>query len=1024
MAMTSAFKAAWQRSNRNAMTLVKVELTSPSALTLYLSTAEVATPGSPPQVWQEALADLEPIRAPGSLRESSWSPASTGFTVLDTALAHQAAGARAIDVFHTHRWIGATVTVYLWETSLTSLADALQVFKGLVQDYEVEGFKANVRCLQRWDWNKEIDLVRVTRKRYPRAPEESVGKFLPKVRGRVRSVGLRPPWTSEFDTSQHGWEHVTGGRRALAGVLVDVGGGGVSPGTPSKVVFASHPCKTFFDPAGGYANGFLPYIAVDDKLCLFDSGTADVFNDATEGAGIKIGDDAGGTDPFEVAFYPVPAINVELYGSLDAENPRAVLDVMNETSYASLDYDANQRRIKVRLPNLSPAGDIAAINYAFGYSTTGGAGNVLDLEYDNGVDPPAGSTFAGSASPVFNSHLDATPNNNWNLGTIRIQFNGVQTGAKAKIFFIGAVVKFRPNREIVGQTTVTIRFPVRVEVRDPFTGEIQSFIVWKDVPKVVPVASYAQHKWFATIDGYADSGGTYTGNGTDLIQRAPDIAHHLLVLDGGESSADIETGVGAFGSFVDARTLLKTWRQSDMVHALVTSDEERVSQALERLAADAGCWFYLSEFDDKWKCVVWRAGSAVDYAPTLTVRDIAAPGLRLRPTPGTRRDTGIDVRYSLDQFRGRTTHDAVAGPGRSNAGLKYLNLRDQQFTIVSSGVEQNNKIDINTGAGDATATISAGAKTPATMMADVKTALVAARNTTWVTGHGATIVTGINDRLTIKEQEGAQSILVAVCAAGTYATKEDEMVAWTAALNAVSDSFTVSYSRTTRKVAIARAGNTFQVWVDATPADYTGCIQLGFVPQSSGSFASSHAATYETEEERFVIGNTDTGEAFTLEWETGTNGTNGNNVNAANVLGYDAARDQAALSGQQQVRAICPTNTREQAIEDITAVTGEKRARLISNDTIYDDDTAREVRDRATDLLCTDRPEVAIPLFWQPDIDRGRVIEFDASPDELWPYAVDGSDGSWAGKKFQIAGDKVQHIAGSYMTEYVGIEIS
>jgi hypothetical protein len=1028
--LTANFLAAWRRENRDIATLVKVELTSPSALTLYLGSREVATPGTPPQVWQAALADIEPIARTARLRESSWAPMSAGFTVLDVPLAHQTGGKRALDVFRTHRWIGAICTFYFWDVSLTAAADLATIgHKFMVQGYEVEGWKAIVRAIQRWDWNLEADLVPVNRKRYARAPEDSLGHFIPKVRGSVRGNPLRPPWLNRWGDDQHGHDLVVGARHCVAGIVVDAGGGGTAPGTPTRVLFASHACKVFHDQT----LGAMPLLAVDDKLAILDPADADVFNTSADGAGFKIADvSSAGVDPFAIGFYPMPPVNVELVAANNAENPRAALDVANETSYALLDYDAGYRELRLRLPTVPPPGDLIATSFCIGYTMIQGSAASTRFRMEN---TKTASTFhdlalAGATTPTFEAvtrtqttwdGFNAIPDEPWAYGQtiMRLYFSGAPADSpKLRIFYMGVVVKFRPNREVVGDTMVGVvidlgakeRIPTRD--REPLAREIRARFA-------IPVFSYAGSKWFAELDGYADAGGAYTGNGTDLIQRAPDLAHHVLVLEGLEATADVETGVGAFGSFVDARALLKTWRQSDMVHAVVTADPDRVSAILAELCRDAGIWIYLSEFDNKWKCVVWKKGAAVDYSPKITVRDIAAPGPRLRPTPGSRRETGVRVPYGYDAFRGRTVHECSIGPGRSVSGHKYRNLRDQHLTVVASGVEQNNKLDFHVGVTDYTATLTTGDYASGIAAAqDVQTKMNAAFASDWIAGWGPVVVAGFND--TIRFNDGADK--TATIAPGAYATMEALATAAQTAMNAAASSgWTCTYSRSTRRIYLRRSSAPENLlWGTGAVALKRAMALLGY--QKADIVGTDVTAQYDREEEMFHIGNLST--AFDIEWETGTNGTNGTNLNCANLFGYDGARDNVS-SGATDVSfmGVCPKNVREQAIAALTGATGERPPLRIDGSTIYDHDTAREVRDRATDLLCVNRPECWFPLLSMPDMESGRVFECDASLDELWPYAVEGSDGSWAGKKWQVL-DKVQHAAGSYVTEVLAVEIS
>src|SRR3990170_2828439 len=138
MSATQAFADRWRRSGRTAAVLAKLDIlagSSPS-FSIWSSMSIMSTPDG--TWWEPFIADAGTIRAPGAFGTSDVPLCSMELTLITRKVGSQASGT-VVDTLATNSWIGSTVSVWLWETGLTDFAtDALMVFKGTVQDYEVK----------------------------------------------------------------------------------------------------------------------------------------------------------------------------------------------------------------------------------------------------------------------------------------------------------------------------------------------------------------------------------------------------------------------------------------------------------------------------------------------------------------------------------------------------------------------------------------------------------------------------------------------------------------------------------------------------------------------------------------------------------------------------------------------------------------------------------------------------------------------------------------------------------------------
>jgi hypothetical protein len=1097
---TDAYLTAWRRSGRRAAVLVKVQLTKPTSRTLYLSTAEVATPGSPKQVWEGAITKVNRIRAPGSFGSRTLDFCSSSFVLpAGGRLAYQTGSARLLDAFKDYDWQGAAVTIYFWEQSLTSFVDAQQQLPAVVQTYKVEDGAITVFLVQDAGDNREIPEEVVGPDKDPRAPEKSRGRVRPIAIGKLKAVPLRVgPWTAEYGniaTGHNGLQLIAGGRRAVPGVVVDMGRGG-DAGGPTKVVFAGHPVKRIGDDTNGTAiwmeqDGKMcrmqPGAQVNNCRCSFGvaaitrpsgnfltdgvhpgalvanaiaasfpantrittvasgslgtsapaSGTVsvdtvgeflDLFNNATDGAGLLIGDKpSSGTDPFTTIFVPLLPSNVELVAANNAENPRAVLDPFNDTGYAVLDYTAGYRELRVRFPSIPEAGDLVQADIEVGvHLISGSLTNVkLAVEVDRGggnyaeITLPTPSPNPGYVGMAFGTGTPPAwgtgglPANPWQFGdTIaRIYFSAAAAGTVLHVYAKGLALRVRPTREIVGDRVAMV--PAIVEKREnaPWfaVGWNRQYVYTgtEMVPGTVPIYGPLLGPFAANMEGWADDGsGTDTGVAGALIERAPDIVRLLLRNYGGMSNGDFETGSSTFGSLVKLRAELKTWRGLDMEHAFAVLERTPIRDLIEALAGDSLCWFKWNRFDGKLHGHSWRPGKAPDYARKIPKEWIGGGRITLDRAPGSEVATSVRVPYSLDHVGKNMLQEIMVGPGRSSSGHRWRGIRDQQMTVIASGAGQNNKLDIGT------ATLDAGDYEPMPFAQHVASK-ISGLTDQWKVVYGPIIVAGYNDTIPLDTGGGT---IVATLNPGDYGTMEALAVEVARAMNAVSSLWSCTYDRATLKFTISRSSGTATLkWETVTLSQTRAAGTLGYDPVHMNG--GPHLAHHQREEQRFAICQQYSVDGtFSIPWETGTNGLNAGLKNCAALLGFDSSRNS---STDWSHLAHSPKGNLETSCRLARDQYGGKREWSTPGTTIQDTDTGREIAHRGIHLYSKPRDRIRFASGYIPDMERGRVFEFEANVDDLKCIP-----GTVVGRAWMVVETEQNAIPESLDTEVVAVEIT
>lgn len=1012
MSASQAFLDAFRAQVGDIVVLVRVTPRNPTTLAtapVYLSTDVVDTPAGsvePARVWVPLLADVGSIADPGGFVSTDLGLATTQLllarTALDTTL--------LID--------GAEVSVWLWDRGLKggSFDDALCVLAGgCVIDWSCNADTISLVVRQRTDWNRDLVPVEVTPEAYPHAPEDSIGQFVPIVYGRLRDVPFRYPWPeyplaedTTFGLTYRGLSLLLGGRRAGAAVLVDTGrGAGATNNPKARVLVASHKCKTVAD----LTNGCGVYAKMGEHLVPLDpAAPGDVINTTTE-AGLLIPDNT------DLAWISATPVDVDVVAN-SAENPRALLDTFNDQNWARFDWAAGYRTVRMKMPALQDLGDMTEVYLFAGYRSVASTNLKIRLRNTSTGTTVDGALAASATRRIVMARIATAwvaplSTNPWDFSEIELEL-GWPTSAPAvsgsgtgEGYFAGFVVRFKPRQELIESEKVFEHQATRPITRFPGKGMFEK-TVWQPYTArdVLPAVQELLGKFFANVEGYADDGefaaaGSFTDVAGALIERAPDMLAHQLVRYANEPLANIEQGVGAYGSFKDARALLRDPRLLDMTFALSVNQTTDVMTAISWLSQSSVSLVMLDRFTNRWRFLPWRADAPTDYPWKFRPQDIVEQALpEASRTPLTQVLTGLAMGYGYDAATKAFQHRVRLAWNGSASGHKYRGVRDEYLTVVAA---VNDKLDFAT-SGSKVATLTAGGYDGPGYAAMLSTAMKTADATReFCVVHGVTIVTGYNDEIFYRDATAGVDRTVPLTP-GVY-TMEGAGAMVSAALDAANGvpPSSLTYSRSTRKFNFARAGGALWLYrATGSVKSQRLYLTLGFDNVGTTVLGGATTATGEGQRaEEFLTISCLSG-ALDLLWENGANGLNGLRKNCASLCGFLGLRDSNAGGATRSWLADSPKSNREALLLRTAQRYGAKRDTVEDLRAVAETDTAREVRDRLVALLGKPRMEVKFSTHAAPDIERGRVFEFSSDFDALVTYPDPDSDGLWTGKRFVV----------------------
>jgi len=1004
---TAAFLNAWRTATARPLLLVKVELVG---RTVYLSSENLTTPDG--RTWETILGSRDQIHARSALLAPGPELVGWSFTMVTRKLAFQAVGKTLADAFVDFSWEGRKVTTYFWVRGLSSQTDLTPVYFGRVNRVVVEPGKATVYCIQRRDANRRIPPKNVNPTDYPNAPSATTVP-LPVIYGDHSARVLRGEWAQSPNSRQVIDLHTGGGAAygLVPGVVVNKGDGTDKP----RILFAGHALKLV---TGSKAGTPLNQILLDD-------GSLPSLVDQIESGDIQTGGGpaliASGTDigkgidvPINPrigrSWLPVLPTDVRYDGAnaTTATTARNAIDPVDETSYAYLIAGGGFNRLTLPIPLTTPPGDF---ENSTSYIVVCYAGSALSAAYANVIFTTA--EIPAATFPVaLRLALNSPGTNNRTGGT---DFVLTCPSGATRVFLVYLSIPYRPNRSLVLQA-LTIRAAAvtydlsgrRVTGQPIRAGELRT---GRFGPRdIVPSVYGFDGAFYANPKGYADDGsGTFTGVALAVIERAPDIARHVLVTYGGQVNAvDIEVGVGVFGSFVDARAIIRHSQKEDWVMSVHIGEQRALFDVLSDLAQQSASLFFLDRFSDRFVWVPWTSGQATslhDY-PVKFTEDMLLD-LSAEVTTDTEIAQDIRVQYWQDYRLNKTLLETAISSSASSAGYTTPSARDQLQVVDGS----NNKFDITSG-GLKSYTIPSGTHAPLGTIAAPGLGILLRNflrgatglNTVAVqAGWGFEIVAGYNDRLQTSSN-------LTTLAPGRYTG--EQLAAHATALLAGSG-YTVTYAPLTNLFTFVRT-TTFTISQAALEHAATAWPVFGFYffllyQTAASSFTGENAIASE----RFWIATPDTGFQLNFYSQNPT-------INCAFLLGFPRIQTEPNSGFQQAPFMRGDRETRATAAESLYGV---KPGRVVQATWLRDERMAQLYRNLLFDFFGEPKVKVTFSTTFCPDLQRGRVVQFDSTVDSMMKFPRPGSDGSWVGKKFRVL-EVAQHAGPeNWHQQVVAIEV-
>ena len=989
---TAAFLAAYNSHSAQPCFLVEIDLTFPSSRTLRLTDApepiEVGT-----ETFVPFVSDVDAIRAPGDFGGPGLQPATTAITIANVRMPHQADGKVFANLLTEYRFHGAAIRVYLWERSLTNPVDRLCVFnKGVVRRYRANRETVTLEATQSPSWVRQVPPKSANRTDYPALLDAFDGAPLAIVYGDHSAQGMRGPFGGGYGTGSPTpkmvQEDAGGGLFALPGVVVDPGNS--ASGSKARILFAGHDVKAI----KGASSGRSAFIVAEDRLATLDDTALSIVNTGQH-AGLDL---ALGSLKAYVGLMPT---DIRVSGGTEnntAKDPMSALQPLDEVSFAFLDQAAGYHVLSAIVPDFSPLGTMIELRYEILYATASGnlvvylnAGTALGLPSTGSLQLP------GQAQGAVNA---AAYSKDWRIATgvagatqeliLKFSAGANQT---ARIHLAALVAVYRPNLNLIVAQSVNQDLRRRLLTEAIRRGGVlgrgsaTDYAVARRIREATtsPAQYGLSASMYANLLGQADDGsGTYTGVASELIQRAPDIMRHFLTTYGAVSAGDIESGSTAFGSFVAARDSLRTRVGSEFIFAVRIADRMSTEDALQSMAAQSLSCVFMDRFDGKFKIVPWTRYKAVDVDRKFYAEDVI--DLEVEHEQDLEASPGVRVQYAYDHFRGKFMGDSSLGSGRSSSGLVEIGARDQA-QVVTTGV--NDKVDFDDGA-SRTVTLASSSYTPAGAAKELRAKLNSVGTTDKRAGWGFAIEASENDRLDFND--GAAR--TASFTAAVYETVEEwiaEIVrgiqaTGSTALTGITYNSSFGTFTFTWGSAVTLNGNT-----GANKAR-TILPWLGFNIHADSASATSHVSAVARWKDRYFVCRENTGTALTLKCATGANAA----TSALRLFGFETLG--LDISTATQPFAHYPRGGREAEATTALAYTAEERP-TIQLPWVRETAVAVDVRDRAFDLFHRAPPIVVrFRTKRAPDLQRMRVVEFDADLDPIWRYP----GGSWAGRRFWV----------------------
>ena len=567
--------------------LVQIELPAYGAnpaLILRLATRRFEDKDGLP--WWPRIKEPPSIDYGGGFLESRLHPAAADFSVLDDWIPGQPKGTTFADLLVLYEFDSARVWIRQAFTDLNLTSDYPTIFDGEITEWDdADDHEVPFHAVHKRAWNVLMPKRVLREEDFPNAPDAARGTALPLLwgDGRSRRYLTHPALPNTFEAANAGVA-----RGALPALIIDAP---TSAGLVLPKFLVSDRDIDGADPLD--ARWFMHEQNLDR---LAGPGSAVLTNPAGGPATLALS-----SITQRVAILPI---------EWDTATPTPATgwqELLRETKpptlagVAQLDFDANKKIGRWKLPDVSPLGKFISCDVGIYYAKNAWTGTLGDAAIENTLSTQeTRQAFVAGASVTYPS-----PNQFQQVQTFAVGAGVVAGWSDIKNCYLELVLNAAGQALQVHRMVLLVQYQAAAKTEVPGTqregrsrevnvagrrASRENTSVGRLYANTISVGSSSDllsfdHPLYFYGRGKLDTTGSITGTSGALIEHPCDIVRDFLQA-AGVPGGEITTATNTFGSFADAKSHLVTYKM--LVHLTRQANADKF---LQEMSDQSLCWF-------------------------------------------------------------------------------------------------------------------------------------------------------------------------------------------------------------------------------------------------------------------------------------------------------------------------------------------------------------------------------------------------------------------------------------------------
>lgn len=609
----STFTATADALYRDPITLARITL---DGLTLRLSTAAYVDPDG--VRWDPALDGSPSIDHGGGWLVMDWQPVDSILTIQDRRLNGQGISEVFSTLFADYNFIGCQVEILQAFDNLTSTTEFKTLFDGEIAEVDsiaLDGIAFH--CVQSRKWNVQVPPRTVNIDDFPSAPKQVIGATIPIVLG---------SWEDNrylYDgNSLASYAGIARGACPMLVVDAPTAAGVQLP----RLIISDDEIDVGSLPLGAPYDEYYMYDGSIDQLVGPGIGTLANPTDGPATLTLLSQQVTGAVLPIDVDLVSTATGGAEC---LRKDKDKYL------TGYATLDYDAGKRALRLNLPDVNTPGTLVDCFVYVYYQKNLWAGTRGEIVLHNSAVPgettqtfPAAAA-TGSPATAFGAVAAMTVSptyiSKWeDIKNCYIEVNVKTAGHTLNVHRVVLVVDYKAAAQVerpgVERSSRSSKTSFSISGRANQGEQIGGGVTLGNRLPASSTTSPDLVSFSAPLYGFPrgrkDTAlGIYTGTADALIEHPVDMVRYLLKRWCAVGAGELTESAGDFGAFPDARDTLSGYKFRTII-----SQKSEAADHIQAIGNEALCWFMRSPTlpGAPWVAVPWEMGSPVDYRSTAS----------------------------------------------------------------------------------------------------------------------------------------------------------------------------------------------------------------------------------------------------------------------------------------------------------------------------------------------------------------------------------------------------------------------